>query len=501
MAAKKSDDSKKGLIIALVFLFLLAIGLGVTTYVGFDGQEQLRKSENDAKKAAVSKERSRDWERLQNLLLKKFVGKMSDSEKTDYDSLFAKYEAIGKDETNKKDFDDLLVLLKNKLQWDESKNEPKDNFLNRIDTLDQNLKEKEKQRTDAVKNFETAAATFKKDKDEKDNTIEAKTKEVTSAKNEAADAYAKKSREYLANLSALEKLQNDLDDVKKKMELSKDDAKKAMDKLSREIADQKLKIQRLNDQVKPLNVMEFEQPKGKIVSVERYSQTVYINLGENDRVKPQLTFSIFAAGANFKTNPQRKGSLEVTKIVGPNISQARITDLTDANSDPVLSGDLLFNPAWSPSLRQHVAIAGLIDLTGDGKDDTPEFIRGLREQGIVVDSYIDLKDITVKGEGMSLKTNFLVLGDNPEFENLPQQGDIRVERKTELIKKMSDMQDEAKRLGVTIVPYRRFLTVVGYPMPRVLTTRSSGFLDSPKLGLKMEKKETDKDKEAKEKEK
>ncbi|HEV3203269.1 MAG TPA: hypothetical protein VGY77_02750 [Gemmataceae bacterium] len=484
-------------------MFLLVVILGVTTYMGFDGQEQLRLNEKKAKEAAASKEKSRDWERLQNLLLKKYVGSMTDAEKTDYDSLISKYDTgTWKDEANITDFNKLVEILKTKLQWDETKKQPVKNFLNEVDALQQNLNEKEKQRAEAVKHFEEAAAKFKNDLADRDKAIETKSEEFKAAKKEAADAYAKKSTEYIANLTALEKLQNDLDDIKKKMDLSKDDAKKAMDKLTREITDQKLKIQRLNDQVKPINPLDYEQPKGKIVRVERYSQTVYINLGQRDNVKPQLTFSIYGIGANFKANPQRKGSLEVTKIIGPNLSQARITELTDANTDPVLPEDLIFNPAWSPSLRQHVAVAGLIDLTGDGKDDTPEFIRALRDQNIVVDSFIDLKDLTVKGEGMSLKTNFLVLGDNPDFENTPQQGDIRTDRKTELIKKMSEMQDEGKRLGVTIIPYRRFLTVVGFPMPRSLTTRSSsGFLESPKLGSKMEKKETDKDKEAKEKEK
>ena len=38
--------------------------------------------------------------------------------------------------------------------------------------------------------------------------------------------------------------------------------------------------------------------------------------------------------------------------------------------DPIIVNDALFNVAWSPSLKQHISVAGLIDLTGDGSDNT-----------------------------------------------------------------------------------------------------------------------------------
>ena len=47
-------------------------------------------------------------------------------------------------------------------------------------------------------------------------------------------------------------------------------------------------------------------------------------------------------------------------------------------------------------MREHVAIIGLIDLMGDGKDNTAELVRNLTRQGIIVDAYLDLKDKTLK---------------------------------------------------------------------------------------------------------
>jgi hypothetical protein len=189
--------------------------------------------------------------------------------------------------------------------------------------------------------------------------------------------------------------------------------------------------------------------------------------------------------------------LEVANVLGGHLSRARITEMTDANREPVLVGDLLFNPVWSPTLKTHVAIAGVIDLTGEGTDNTAEFIRGLERQGIVVDAWLDLKDLSIKGPGVSLKTNYLVLGDRPEFTDVPTNSTDRLTTdKTNLIKKMSEMQDEAMKLGVSVIPFRRFLAVIGYPLPRVLTTRSnsSGYLDSLLLSTGAKRHENDQEK-------
>ena len=51
MAAKKSGESKQGLVVVLVFFILATIGLGVATYYGFAEQEGLNaKVKEEAKK-------------------------------------------------------------------------------------------------------------------------------------------------------------------------------------------------------------------------------------------------------------------------------------------------------------------------------------------------------------------------------------------------------------------------------------------------------------------
>src|SRR5207247_11232847 len=95
------------------------------------------------------------------------------------------------------------------------------------------------------------------------------------------------------------------------------------------------------------------------------------------------------------------------------------TDIADPQTNPVLTGDLRFNPAWSPNLKEHVAIAGLIDLTGDGSDSSAEFMRDLEKQNIAIDYFLDLKSMTAKGQ-MTFRTGYLIVGETPSINyNLP----------------------------------------------------------------------------------
>ena len=62
----------------------------------------------------------------------------------------------------------------------------------------------------------------------------------------------------------------------------------------------------------------------------------------------QVRQPIHSVGPDGRPNPQPKGTLEVVNVIGPHLSQARITAVKDANRDPVLVGDVLNNSTWDP---------------------------------------------------------------------------------------------------------------------------------------------------------
>jgi hypothetical protein len=237
--------------------------------------------------------------------------------------------------------------------------------------------------------------------------------------------------------------------------------------------------------VKYVNLLEYDQPKGKILRKDRSGQTVFINLGSSDRVKPQLTFTVFTAGRDGRAVGEPKGTIEVMTVIGDHLSAAKITEAVSAVQNPIMQGDLLYNLAWSPGMREHVAIAGFIDLTGDGRDGTLEFKQQLENQGIIVDAYLDLRDLGFKGKGLTQNTSFLVLGEMPDVEQHFQIGgvSIQMERAQDILTKVSEIRNEATKLGVTIVPVRRFMALIGYRPPRNAFTADKSDITSPYMKM------------------
>jgi len=179
-----------------------------------------------------------------------------------------------------------------------------------------------------------------------------------------------------------------------------------------------------------------------------------------------VTFSIFNPSRTGKAEGERKGALEVVTVVSPHLSSAHVTEMRDANMSPIVVGDLIFNPAWNPSVRKHIAIAGMIDLTGSGRDDTAEFIRNLEKLGVVVDAYLDLKSLTIQGPGITRATGYLVLGPEPQFDDsIVSKSDANT-RKKEVLDKMNELKSNAKQEGVQFVNIDHYLAMIGYRVPK-----------------------------------
>src|SRR5579884_3139045 len=160
----------------------------------------------------------------------------------------------------------------------------------------------------------------------------------------------------------------------------------------------------------------------KIVKLLPDGQTAYINLGQADNVTPQLTFSIHGIGPDGRPEQTPKGSLEVVTPQPGHVSEVRIIQVRDKAKSPILEGDVLYNPTWSPTQKKHVAIAGVVDLQVAGRNGLPEFIRYLERHNVVVDCYLDLNDLQFKRDGkkidprdgITVQTEYLILGPGKE---------------------------------------------------------------------------------------
>ena len=483
--AAKGGDSKNGLIISLVISILLVIGLGVSTYFGYAEQEDLRKKEKDAKTAEATMRKTRDWYQFLAWQYKSYLGRASKNDATELTPLRGQFDTgqLGKSEKNFAENEATIKKLddRNELGWVGGENRPLATAFDRIATLDNELRETRKK-------LDAALADAKQAQDDKRRAEDvaaqaaADYKKSLQALQQQYVAFAGQRQKAFEDMRAQAESENRrfeeaerkaalvTEEMQKKLKTVQDERgefENLFSRRTREKQELEDENKRLRGQIDPVNPLESGPPRGKIIRLDRSATTAWINLGSADNLRPQVRFSIFKDKGNGTATGELKGSLQVTEIVGERIAKVQITYTQDPNRNPISPGDLIYNPGWSATAREHVAIAGLIDLTGLGTDNTQEFIRNLERQGVSVDAYLDLKDLTEKGKGMTLQTSYLILGDSIETNT---QGLAAENNRQEAVRaigeKVKGMIDRAQKLGVPTISYRRYLVLSGHRIPR-----------------------------------
>lgn len=463
----KPQESKQGLIITLVFFVLATIGLGVATYYGFGQASTSEKAAAEAKKSEDTFKAERDWYKFQSDMLYSYVGKtqgMADAEtlgtrKGQFDSGSMK-SGSGKDKDfAKKSLDDLSA----KLGW--NGNQPKETLEARITRLTNDNKDLANRNAELEKNL----AAKNKELQDKDAELKLARQEYDDNLKKQAKTFAddvQKMKDDLAQFrTEVDKLSDILKGEKEKAEKDKEAQTKVVRAREDEIKHLNARVHDQEDRIAGFEAKSQQAPASmrtdwKIIRMDTRGLNPYINLGSADHVQPQLTFTIHGVGLDGRPNPRPKGTLEVRNIVGPHLSQTRITSVKDRNRDPITQGDVIYNGSWNPHLKKHVAIAGLIDLTGDGRDSLYEFMRNLERQNIVVDSYLDPKDGSIKGK-ITFQTDYLILGTVPDVSASGKIGEVE----KQIAMSQKQMGDEAKKYGVQVKGLMAYLELIGYRLP------------------------------------
>jgi hypothetical protein len=228
----------------------------------------------------------------------------------------------------------------------------------------------------------------------------------------------------------------------------------------------------------------------RIVSIDQSGTTAYINLGSGDKLASGLTFRVHGIGEDGKAKPRDKASVEVLKVVEDHLSQVRVYYDYDEKleprpqrhsprRDPVLKGDVIYNPTWDPYEKKHIAIAGAIDLVGDGRNSLPEFIRSLERQNVVVDAYLDTDDMEIKGPGISVNTDLLILGPLPRALQNPRGPDAAVKQK--MLEGVAKLKKDAEDNGVKRRGLRQYLEEIGYRVPKGLGDEGAEYVKSKEI--------------------
>lgn len=192
---------------------------------------------------------------------------------------------------------------------------------------------------------------------------------------------------------------------------------------------------------------------GEIKHADQRKRIVWINLGSADALPVPMTFSVYAPGVTDITkDTPRKGTIEVTGILQEHLAEARI--VSDSYKDPILPGDRIGTAIWHPGRVERFAVAGFIDLNGDGQSDSAMLRNLIRASGGQVDAFIT--DAGKREGEMSYGTRYMVVG--------ALAGD-KVGAETNL-KAISDatneLQKAGKALGVKEITLNEFLDMIGW---------------------------------------
>ncbi len=215
-------------------------------------------------------------------------------------------------------------------------------------------------------------------------------------------------------------------------------------------------LKRKNRALRPENDI-LAKADGKIIRINSSRGRVTINLGSKHGLRRQTTFSVYDADVSNVATGAVKAKVEITQVDSTS-SEARI--LNETIEDPILAGDQVYTVGWQPGQKLHFALAGDMDIDGDGRCDQKRLRNMIESVGSVVDGYVD-------GEGntsgrVTNMTSYLIIGERPTEKS---KGAAR-EAFTEFAMTASDN-------AVEQIQAERFIQLMGWEMGEQTITSGS----------------------------
>ena len=424
----------QGLQIALIIFVLLTVMLGVSTYYGFNqfDQAQLKARAAEADKLKTEQ----DFKRAQDEAneLKRLIG-FADTEKLDAISQAATQDM----EVYAKTYPEPSKPYRKVLEYLAGQLKTRTEELAAAKADDETLKRKYEGREAAkepqLKVFQDAAT-----KDHEDLLAQ-------TGKFEEHAAEIQKDKAALA--ARMTEISRKAEDDRKKYE-----AQTA--KLVRQIQNYVTEVHSVKGEINKLTQTNFTAPLGSITQVNQAQGVVWISLGRADALNLQTSFSVYSGDSvSVDSKSVKKGSIEVTQIVDDHLAQARI--INDKMNDPILPGDKIFTPVWSPGEQKHFAIAGFIDIDGDNRSDLDYVKNLISMNGGVVDAVADDQGNLIGA--VSTATRYLVMGAPP----------TEVGGESKKLKTFSKLVGDADRLGIQKIDVKTLLQMMGNPsQPKVI---------------------------------
>jgi len=293
---------------------------------------------------------------------------------------------------------------------------------------------------------------------EKDKQIVEFRKKMEQVEADAASERTKFGKQYEEINVAKEEIAAQLEEKRNEIDEAAAKNATAQNSLNEKI----VKLERVAEILKTnqLDPDPFAQPAdGVIRYVNQRNRTVWINIGEADSLRPQVTFSVYDGDQNDALSAERKGSIEITRILSDHMAEATITD--DRATRPLMSGDKIYSQVWNRGRQVGFAITGVIDFNDDGQSDLEQLKRIITLNNGKVDA-VPGESGTIDGK-MTVDTRYLILGTHPSDA---RQGDLRIA--------WEKMSEEATTLGIETKTLNEFLILMGWQSDRRAVKLGSG---------------------------
>ncbi len=236
-------------------------------------------------------------------------------------------------------------------------------------------------------------------------------------------------------------------------------------------------ISYLRSKLNDLEDLSFDKPDGVIRRVDNTTRNVWINLGSADGLRPQVSFSVYTKGHNGvgRGNADIKAKIEVTRVLDPHLSQARI--LSEDGSRPIQENDPIYSPVWSKGMKEYFSFVGVLDMNGDDKSDRELLHNVLATAGGAVELEVDDAGNRVPENGqLTVRSKFLVVGRIEDPTDFPGTDTEKQEQIRKVAQENNELAKEAMRKGIKVISFRDFLNYIGYEQQqRLFNVDSKGY--------------------------
>ena len=277
-----------------------------------------------------------------------------------------------------------------------------------------------KKARDAVEVARTELQTEKDRFRQKEQTLQAENEKII-AQNEASNQALENATESFKKIEA--DLKRDVADVT----VQKDALKVRVDRYEREV---------------------FDLPDGLIVRASPKINSVVVNIGREDGLRPNRKFAVYDASETNFVDGLHKATIEITDINGAHQAVGRITNEDPLN--PILKGDKILAATWDPGYRVPIALVGKFDLDNDGRSDLGKLVSMIERNGGRVVAQHD-EDGNIKGK-IDATTRYLVLGQEP---------DVGANSNPQVLSAIKTLMDQGSENSVQQIDTRKLLNWMG----------------------------------------